>query len=229
VLALSLALGALAWAMQNGRSALGPVGVILGAWVVFGALADLASRTGRGDLSARLGRLTRLPRADWGKTTAHAGLGVTIFAVAAMHAWQSEIIEVVPVGGTFQMEGYDIELAKVEEVQGPNYTSTTAEMVVTRGGAPVTTLYPEKRVYPVQAMPTTEAALDYGFLRDLYLVIGDAQAGGGYAVRGYFKPFANWLWIGAGLMSLGGLLSLSDRRYRVAAGARRAPAGVPAE
>jgi cytochrome c-type biogenesis protein CcmF len=94
----------------------------------------------------------------------------------------------------------------------------------------VAVLYPEKRVYPVQAMPTTEAALDYGFFRDIYLVIGDPQDNGGWAIRGYWKPLANWLWIGAALMALGGLLSLSDRRYRVAAGAaRRAAAPVAAE
>ncbi len=229
VLLLSVALGALVWAMQTGRSALGPVGVMLGAWVVLGAAVDLWQRCGRGSVRARLGRLGRLPRADWGKSTAHAGLGVTVFACAAMNAWASEMIEVVPVGGSFQLEGYDVQLTSVNEVEGPNYTSTQAEMVVTRNGAAVATLYPEKRVYPVQAMPTTEAAIDYSLTRDLYLVIGDAQQSGGYAVRGYYKPFANWLWIGAGLMALGGLLSLTDRRYRVAAGARKAPAGVPAE
>jgi cytochrome c-type biogenesis protein CcmF len=93
---LALALGGLAFAMQTGRSALGPVGLALGAWVVFGALTDLWSRTGRA--AARLGRLTRLPRADWGKATAHSGLGVTIFAAAAMNAWKVEDIRVARVG-----------------------------------------------------------------------------------------------------------------------------------
>jgi cytochrome c-type biogenesis protein CcmF len=90
-------------------------------------------------------------------------------------------------------------------------------------------MHPEKRVYPVAQMPTTEAALDNGFLRDIYVVIGDPQEGGGWAVRSYYKPLANWIWGGAILMALGGALSLSDRRYRVAAGARRLPQGVPAE
>jgi cytochrome c-type biogenesis protein CcmF len=102
-------------------------------------------------------------------------------------------------------------------------------MTVTKGGALVAVLTPEKRIYPVAAMPTTEAAIDYGLVRDLYLVLGDKQKSGGWAVRSYIEPFANWLWGGALLMALGGLLSLSDRRYRVAAGARRVPAGVPAE
>ncbi len=227
VAVLAVALGGLAFALQTGRSALGPIGTMLGAWVVLGALWDLWSRTGRsGD---RLGRLMRLPRADWGKATAHAGMGITIFAVAAMNAWAVEDILVVQEGETFALGSYEVTLRDVRQVEGPNYVSTMAEMAVTKAGALVAVVHPEKRIYPVQAMPTTEAAIDYGFLRDLYLVIGDPQAGGGWAVRGYVKPFANWIWGGALLMALGGALSLSDRRYRVAAGARRAPAGVPAE
>ena len=229
-LALAVALGLLIYAMQTGRSALGPIGAALGAWVVFGAAVDLWTRAGRGSLGNRLGRLTRLGRADWGKATAHSGLGITIFAVAAMHAWAVEDIRVVRVGETFPVGPYEVILKDVRDVEGPNYLSTMAEMVVTRGGATVATLFPEKRVYPVQAMPTTEAAIDYGFTRDIYLVIGDPQEGGGYAVRSYVKPFANWLWGGSALMALGGLFSLTDRRYRLAAGARRqTPAAQPAE
>lgn len=230
VLLLSLAVGALVWAMQTGRTALGPVGVILGLWVVGGAALDLWTRTGRGAFAGRLARLGRLPRADWGKAVAHGGLGITIFAVSAMLAWKTEDIRVVQVGGSYPLGPYEVTLADVREVEGPNYTSTMAEMRVTRDGAEVAVLFPEKRVYPVAGMPTTEAAIDYGPLRDLYLVIGDPQEGGGWAVRSYIEPFANWLWGGCLLMAFGGLLSLSDRRYRVAAGARRASvAGVPAE
>jgi cytochrome c-type biogenesis protein CcmF len=225
---LAVALAALVWAMQTGRSALGPVGVLLGAWVVLGAGADLWMRTGRG--ADRLGRLRRLPRADWGRATAHAGLGAVIFAVAAMHAWKVEVIRVAQLGESFALGAYEVTLVEVHDAAGPNYRSTLAEMRVTKGGAEVAVMYPEKRVYPVQAMPTTEAAIHQTLTRDLYLVIGDAQEGGGWAVRGYIEPFASWLWIGAGMMALGGLLSLSDRRYRVAAGARRAVhEGVPAE
>ena len=230
VAVLALALGALVWAVQSGRSALGPVGAALGLWVVFGAGVDLLTRAGRGPLAARLGRLTRLPRADWGRATSHAGLGVTIFAVAAINAWMIEDIRVARLGETFPLGRYEVTLKAVHEEPGPNYTTTMAEMVVSRGGRVVATLFPEKRVYPVQAMPTTEAAISNGFLDDVYLVIGDAQDGGGYAVRGYVKPFANWIWGGALLMALGGFLSLTDRRYRLAAGARRAvPAAHPAE
>jgi cytochrome c-type biogenesis protein CcmF len=230
ILALALAAGLLAWAVQTGRSALGPVGVALGLWVVLGAAADLWSRTGRGAVAGRLGRLSRLPRADWGKATAHAGLGVTIFAVAALTAWQVEDIRVAREGERFEVAGYGIELRDVREIEGPNYTATQAEFHVFRNGREIAALFPEKRVYPVARMPTTEAAIDNGLLRDVYLVIGDPQEGGGWAVRTYIKPFANWIWGGAIIMALGGFLSLSDRRYRVAAGARRqAAVPVPAE
>jgi cytochrome c-type biogenesis protein CcmF len=228
-LVLALALGALAWALQTGRSILGPVGILLGAWVVFGALADLALRAGRGDLRARLGRIARLPRADWGKATAHAGFGVTLAAVAALTAWQTEDIRVVRPGESFAVGPYRITLVEVRDTSGPNYQTTMATMELHRDGARVAVLHPEKRFYPVAQMPTTEAGMDHSLLRDVYLVLGDPQAGGGFAVRSYIRPFVNWIWIGAGLMALGGLLSLSDRRYRRAAGAARSPAAVPAE
>jgi len=228
-LALALALGALAFALQSGRSPLGPIGLMLGAWVVFGATTELWVRAGRGRGLERLGRIARLPRADWGKATSHAGLGVTIFAVAAINAWAIEDIRVVQEGESFPLGGFSVTLTDVHEVQGPNYLSTMAEMTVMRGDRVVATLFPEKRIYPVAAMPTTEAGIDFGLLRDIYLVIGDPQTDGGWAVRSYIKPFANWIWAGALMMALGGVLSLSDRRYRIAAGARRMAAAVPAE
>ncbi|MDP2049448.1 MAG: heme lyase CcmF/NrfE family subunit [Cypionkella sp.] len=223
-LVLALAVGLLVYAVQTGKSALGPVGAALGAWVVMGALIDLWQRLGRGSVGDRFSRLPRLPRADLGKVVAHSGMGVTIFAVAAMTAWVTEDIRTVKIGESFALGGYDVTLQAVNQVEGPNYLSTMADMIVRKAGVVVASLHPEKRMYPVAGMPTTEAAIDQGVFRDLYLVIGDAQDDGGYAVRSYIKPFANWIWGGALLMALGGMLSLSDRRFRVAAGARRSEA-----
>mgnify|MGYP003883278525 CR=1 FL=1 len=217
--ALALALALLVWAMQTGRSALGPVGVFLGAWVVSGAAQDLWSRTGRG--GARLRRLARLPRADWGKALAHAGLGITIFAIAGLTAWEREDIRVVQLNDRFEVGSYELSLTKVERVRGPNYFSTMGTVTLAQNGRALSVLHPEKRTYPVTQMPTTEAAIDNGFTRDVYVVIGDQQADGGWAIRTYIKPFANWIWGGAMLMAIGGMLSLSDRRFRVAAGARK--------
>ncbi|QCO56891.1 heme lyase CcmF/NrfE family subunit (plasmid) [Pseudorhodobacter turbinis] len=229
-LVLAVSMGLLAYAVQTGRSALGPVGLGLGSWVVFGALTDLWQRSGRGSLGNRLGRIMRLPRADWGKATAHSGFGITVFAVSAMMAWQVEDIRTMNIGESFDLKGYTVTLTSVEDELGPNYYTTMAAFDISRNGKPVSTVHPEKRVYPVAGMPTTEAGIDYGFTRDLYVVIGDAQDNGSWAVRSYFKPFANWIWGGAILMSLGGFISLADRRYRVAAGNRAAKIkAVPAE
>ncbi len=222
---LALSLGALAFAVGTDRSALAPIGVALGSWLIAGAAVELWQRAGRTPA-----RLARLPRADWGKAMAHSGLGVTFIGIACLMAWDVEDIRVAHVGEPFEVSGYEITLEGVEEVEGPNYISTLATISMSKNGREVARLHPEKRIYPVAAMPTTEAAIANGVWRDLYLVIGDAQANGGWTVRTYIKPFANWIWAGAILMALGGFVSLTDRRYRVAAGARRAPAmAAPAE
>ena len=220
--ALSVALGLLIFAVQTGHSALGPIGAALGFWLVLGASADLLSRTGRGAIGQRLGRLLRLPRADWGRAVAHAGLGITFIGISAVMAWQVEDIRVAKLGQSFDVGGYQITLNDVRDVQGPNYTAKVADMVVARDGKQIAVMHPAKRFYPIAGMPTTEAAIRPGFTRDLYLVVGDPQQGGGYAVRTYIKPFAMWIWSGAIIMALGGALSLTDRRYRVAAGAKKA-------
>jgi len=224
---LAFAVALLGYVMQTGRSLLGPVGLLLGTWIVVGTAIDLWSRTGR---NGSFARLFRLPRADWGKSIAHAGLGVTMLGVSGLMAWELEDISTVQIGESIEIGSYEVMLTEVKRVPGPNYVSTMASVDVLKNGSFVRTLYPEKRVYPVQAMPTTEAAIDNGFLRDVYVVIGDPQEDGGWALRSHVKPLANWIWGGSILMALGGIFSLTDRRYRVAAGARKAPSGgVPAE
>ncbi|MCA1284638.1 heme lyase CcmF/NrfE family subunit [Salipiger bermudensis] len=227
-LSLAIAVAGLFWTIQTGRSLLGPVGLFLGTWLVAGAITDLLSRIGK---SRDYSRLLRLPRADWGKAVAHAGLGITMAGIAGLMAWQQEDIRVAELNQPFELGGYEFELLGVERVRGPNYFSTMGEVAVRQDGAEIAHLYPEKRDYPVAKMPTTEAAIDYRFLRDIYVVIGDPQTGGGWTMRVYIKPLANWIWAGCILMAIGGILSLTDRRFRVAAGARKAaPAkGVPAE
>lgn len=226
---LAVALAGLVWAMQTGRSLLGPVGVFLGVWMIAGAVVDIVGRLGQ---TRDWSRLWRLPRADWGKVVAHTGLGITFIGIAGLLAWEQEDIRVAQIGTPYTVGQFELELIDVRQVEGPNYFSTMGEIAVRRDGDEVARLFPEKRNYPVAQMPTTEAAIDYRFLRDVYVVIGDPQDNGGWVVRTYIKPLANWIWAGTIIMSLGGLVSLTDRRYRVAAGATKAarrPAGVPAE
>ncbi len=232
---LAVAVGLLTWAIYTERSAIAPIGVGLAVWLVGGAVTDLWSRTGRGSIGGRLRRLTRLPRADWGKCVAHAGFGLTMFGVVTLTGYQIEDIRVARDGEPYQVGAYEIELVNVEEnVQGPNYIATRAHVLVRdpESGAQIALLHPERRIYPVAGMPTTEAGINNGVTRDVYVTLGDPQEGGGWALRVWIKPFANWVWGGTIVMALGGFLSLSDRRYRVAAGASKArpvAGGVPAE
>ena len=218
VFILSICLAGLIWAIQTGKSLVGPVGVFLGAWIVMGTILDLFSKLGR---SISLKRLIVLPRADFGKFFAHSGLGITMFAIAALTSWEKEDIRVVPVGGSWKIAAYELKLNSVENVRGPNYFSTMGVIAVSKDGQLLTVLRPEKRNYPVAQMPTTEAAIDYRLSRDLYVVLGDQQSDNSWTVRTYLKPFTNWIWGGCALMAVGGLLSLTDRRLRIAAGRRK--------
>ena len=229
---LTIALLGLFYALGTGRSLAGLITLALGVWLVAGAAVDLWQRTGQGrEIAAKFSRLTRLPRADWGKALAHAGLGITFIGVGALVTYQIEDIRVAQIGEEFDVGAYNLTVRDVREVQGPNYISTMAFVEVAKAGRIVDLLTPEKRIYPVAGMPTTEAGIDSGFTRDVYVALGDPQLDGGWAVRTWIKPFANWIWGGAIIMALGGALSLTDRRYRVAAGAARdqAAIGVPAE
>src|SRR5690606_15665022 len=121
---------ALAFAIQTGRSALAPVGLALGVWLVAGAAADLWQRSGQG--TRRLARLLRLPRADWGRCTAHSGLGITFVGIALLTAWDVEDIRVARIGEGFDVGGYHLTLEAVEDLRGPNYLSTMATVRVER-------------------------------------------------------------------------------------------------
>ena len=231
---LAFAVGALIFALQTGRSALAPVGIALSVWLVVGASWDLVYRAsvGRKGIAAIQSRLFSMPRADWGKTLAHVGFGVTVFGISALTAWEVEKIGAMRVGDTAELGGYSFRFDKVERINGPNWTAQAGIFTTfDSDGRKIGVMQAEKRYYPVQRMPTTEAALDERLLRDLYVVLGDQQVGdpNAYAVRIYVKPFAAWIWIGCLLMAGGGLMSLSDRRWRVGAAVRpRAPAIKPA-
>jgi cytochrome c-type biogenesis protein CcmF len=230
VLALSVALGALVWTMQTGGRMLAPIGVTLAAWLILGVLAELGMRIklGKTNVTESMRRLRNLPRSDWGKAVAHAGLGITIFGISMITALEVEDIRVVHIGDRFTVGEYEFLFHGVEKSDGPNYSVDQGHLTAFKNDVKVAELFPEKRFYHVQGMPTTEAAIDQSLTRDLYIALGDQQDGG-WAVRTYIKPYANWLWIGAIVMAFGGMLSLSDRRYRVAATGRKTLNAVPAE
>ena len=233
----AVAVGLGAWFIEDRGAVLACVAFGLATWLLAGTLTEFAERISlfRAPVRESLRRAGRLPRAHYGMTLAHAGLAIAIFGITASSAWKQEEVLLMRPGETVTLAGYDYRFEGVERTQGPNYRSDTATFTVTEEGDYVATLTPEKRLYPVQNMPTTEAAIHTTGLADLYAVIGDPQDPGNregpWTVRLYHEPLVPWMWAGALIMMLGGLVSLSDRRLRVGMPARRrkaAPAGAKA-
>ena len=155
-------------------------------------------------------------------TVAHFGTAILIAAITAASYWQVEKVQALTFGQSVDVAGYVFTLHGVEDVAGPNYVAQRAEISVAEAdGTPVTVLYPEKRMYPVQGMPTTEAGIHSLFIGDLYAVIGDPTGEDGWVTRFYFEPLIPWMWFATFVMCVGGLISLSDRRYRIGAPSRR--------
>jgi cytochrome c-type biogenesis protein CcmF len=147
---------------------------------------------------------------------AHAGVGVFIIGVTLVGGYQTEQDLRMEIGSSASAGGHDFKLVGLDEVRGPNYSAVRATFEVSRGGRFVEFLHPEKRTYLASRMPMTEVAIDRGFLRDLYVSMGEPLDGGSaWSVRLYVKPFVNWIWGGCVLMALGGVLAVADRRYRL--------------
>jgi cytochrome c-type biogenesis protein CcmF len=160
-------------------------------------------------------------------TLAHLGLAVTVAGIAGS-AFEQERIELLHPGDTLPIAGYTLEFAGIDREQGPNFTADRANFLLRRDGAVIADLHPEKRFFPLQQMPTAKTAIRTNFLADLYLALGDSDGKGGWTVRAYWKPLVPWIWIGAVIMAFGGLVSLSDRRWRVGVAARARRGAVPA-
>ncbi len=210
---LALVLAILILSLQTGMRMLGPVGLMLAAWIIFGTLWELAVKVGFGKhpVGKSLRWLKLLPRTEYGKSMAHLGFGFTIIGIASITSWEIEDIRVVQIGDTYQVGSYEFQLLDVKEIRGPNYFAQMGEFEVFQDNSLEARMFPEKRVYPVASTTTTEAAIDMGLLRDLYIVLGDFQGENAWAVRTYIKPMVNWIWIGAFVMALGGCISLSAR------------------
>ena len=203
---------------------LAPFGVALGVWVVAGAFNEWVTRVKLfiAPLADSLLRARGLPRAAYGTLLAHAGIGLAVIGIVATTAWQSEVVLSMKPGDTAHIAGYELAFRGSAPERGPNYQDQIGLLTVTRGGTPVTELTPAKRTYDVPRQTTTEAGIHVSWRGDLYAVLGDEIAGGGFVVRLYFNPLVRFIWLGALVMALGGALSLSDRRLRVGA-PRRAP------
>jgi cytochrome c-type biogenesis protein CcmF len=207
-----------------------PFGLALAAWLVVGALVELGERLMlfRAPAIESWRRARHLPRAAYGMTLAHAGLGLVLAGIVATSLWKSEHILVMRPGEQVALANYTVRLESVVPYKGPNYDADRATFLLARGGHEIARLHPEKRRFPVAQSETTDSAIRTNGVGDVYAVLGDADGKGGWTVRLYYNPLAPWIWGGAVVMVLGGLVSLSDRRYRVGAPARRPVSGAAA-
>jgi cytochrome c-type biogenesis protein CcmF len=218
----ALAAPAVVFAVDRAAPPAALAGIALAVWAMLGVLTDLADRSGVAKLPATTSwrRLSHLPRGTWGYATAHFGVGVLIAGITVSTAWRSERIETLRPGETVEIAGRTLRLVGVTEGDVANYRAERAQIIVERPGSAPLTLYPERRWYPVARSQTTNTAIATNGFGDLYLALGDPDGQGGWVLRAYYNPLVPWIWFGAILAALGGLVSLSDRRLRL-----RAPAG----
>ncbi len=217
--ALALLGGIAVLAVHQRGPWLAPVGIALGLWLLLGSLAEFAQKLqlSRTSWSSSWSRLTGLPGSSIGMTLAHAGLGIAVMGIVAITAWKEEHIVVLKPGENISVAGYEVTFTGETPLTGANYTGSTGAFQVTRNGAQVTKLVSEKRIFQPGGMNTTEVGLHQTIMGDLYVVMGDRMNDGGRAMRMYFNPLVSLIWLGAVIMFAGGILSLSDRRYRIGA------------
>jgi cytochrome c-type biogenesis protein CcmF len=210
-------------------SVLSALGLLLGWWVVASLATDLWERIAPRHGASLWQRARQLPRAMVGMMLAHLGVAVFIFGVTMVNTHQIERDVKMKPGDHTEAAGHRFELKGLRELDGPNYRAVQGWIEVTRDGRKLADMYPEKRVYRVQTMPMTEAAIRSRLSGDLYVSLGEPVEGGAWIVRVYVKPFVNWIWGGCALMALGGALAATDRRYRSRKTAdERAPQGAVA-
>ena len=202
------------------------LGLLLAIWIVTTAAVDLRERLAHADGSSLLGRLAVMPRSDWGMVLAHCGVALFIVGVTMVKGFEVEQDLRMNVGQTATIGGYTFQFDGTQQYKGPNYIAARGTFRVSQDGRDVTVMYPEKRRYTVQNQTMTEAAISPGFARDLYVSLGEPLDDGAWSVRLYHKPFVDWIWGGCLIMALGGILAVSDRRYRL--GWRHKEADVPA-
>lgn len=184
------------------------VGVTAAAWVVLASLLDPLLRL--------RGKGPRLTRGMIGMQIAHLGLGLCVLGITITSSFSVVTDEKISPGETLHLGEYQLLFRGITSASGPNYEALRADMEITRDGAPVATLHPEKRLYRVRSSPMTEAGIDAGWHRDLFVALGEDLGKGAWSVRLQYKPLVRFIWLGAAIMAFGGILAITDRRYRMA-------------
>ena len=186
-----------------------PVGLIgfsFGFWIIFSALLEPLQRLRlKQSLSAGL----------LGMSIAHFGVGMFAIGASGVESYKIEKDVAMKPGGSFSIAGYDFKFVDARSVRGPNYDAVQGTIEVTRDGKPITTLLPQKRHFWVQQTFNSKAAISVNWARDLFVAMGDPLGADAWSMRIQYKPLVRYIWLGAIVMALGGLIAATDRRYRM--------------
>ncbi|GAA0370486.1 heme lyase CcmF/NrfE family subunit [Bowmanella denitrificans] len=199
---------------RDGLSYMAVLGMGLSVWIAIATVQEVRQRLSA--VNHGLAGLKALTPSHWGMVLGHLGFAATIMGIAMVTSYSVERDVRISPGEQIELQGYEFRFLGVEALTGPNYTGHVAKLDVFVDGKKVSHLQAQKRFYTVQRNVMTEAAVDPGFTRDLYVALGEQLSNGDWALRVYVKPYIRWIWGGAAIMALGGLLSMSDKRYRMA-------------
>ena len=212
VIVMAIAGFALPYFLQNKLTVSAVLGTMMSVIIVLLSLYEMKQRATHRESFFK--GITKLSRSHWGMILAHLGVAMTVWGIAFSQNFSVERDVRMAVGDTVQIADYDFTFTGVSDANGPNYMGGKAQIDISKDGKPEATLFAEKRFYTVSKMPMTEAAIDWGFTRDLYVALGEKIEDNSWALRLYYKPFIRWIWIGGLFMAIGGLLCMFDRRYR---------------
>ena len=212
VIVMAIAGFALPYFLQNKLTVSAVLGTMMSVIIVLLSLYEMKQRATHRESFFK--GITKLSRSHWGMILAHLGVAMTVWGIAFSQNFSVERDVRMAVGDTVQIANYDFKFAAVSDANGPNYMGGQAQIDISKEGKTEATLFAEKRFYTVSKMPMTEAAINWGFTRDLYVALGEKIDDNSWALRLYYKPFIRWIWIGGLFMALGGLLCMFDRRYR---------------
>ena len=199
------------------------LGLFLAFWV-FASTAQLVYQRMRQSEVGFIAAIAASSRSWWGMVIAHLGIAVFVLGVTVVKGFESEIAVKMHPGDVAHLAGYDFTFDGVESRNGPNYTANHGQIHVSKNGVLRTVLEPEKRLYTVTNMPMSEAGISPHLIHDLYASLGEPLDGGAWSVRIYHKPMVEWIWFGCLMMAFGGLLAMSDKRYRLTKQAKSAKA-----
>jgi cytochrome c-type biogenesis protein CcmF len=213
---LALSAGLLINVSYDEQTYMGLLGMVMSSWIVIASILEVRQRvTASKNNESIIRSLRRLTASHWGMVLGHLGFAVTLIGITLVSNYELERdVKMVP-GQRIEIADYEVLFTGVKDLKGPNYVSSQGVFDVFKNGKLVSHLEPEKRFYTVQRMSMTEAGIHTTITRDLFVAMGEALDGDAWAIRLYYKPFVVWIWGGSIIMCIGGVFSISDKRYRI--------------